>query len=177
MRCFVAVKPSKSLRAEVARIQEDLRRAGADVRWIGPEELHVTLRFFGDLDEARVSRLRASFPQIAAAQPGFSLTYAGVGEFPKVVWIGGSREADPLATAIEAAAEAEGPPRDKYGFTPHLTIGRIRSSRGETALTSAISERKSLEVGLDQVRVFSLIQSTLTPQGPVYETVEEYRLA
>src|SRR5881394_4524867 len=140
MRCFVAIKTSESVRTRIAAVQDELRKSGADVRWIGPEELHLTLRFFGDLEDAAVSGLRRALGGVAAAQPRFTLTYSGLGEFPRVVWVGGSRDADPLAAAIESAA---GLPPDKYGFTPHLTIGRIRSDRGGKELAAAVAARKT----------------------------------
>lgn len=174
MRCFVALKPGKDILTKVADLQDELRRANADVRWIGPEELHLTLRFFGDLDDAAVSRLKTALGRVAAAQPKFTMTYAGLGEFPRVVWVGGSRDADPLAAAIEAAS---GLPPDKYGFTPHLTIGRIRSERGSRELAAAIAARKDVPVGADSVSEFLLIKSTLASPSPIYETLETFRLA
>lgn len=174
MRCFVAIKPGEAVRERVAAVQADLRTSGADVRWIGPEELHLTLRFFGEQDDAYVARLRSDLARIAAETPAFSLTFAGLGEFPSVVWAGGSAEAGPLAGAIE---KVSGLPPDKHGFNPHLTIGRIRSDRGGKALAAAIRERKELLIGASPIREFQLIQSTLTPQGPVYEGIETFALA
>ena len=174
MRCFVAIKPTGPILTKVAAVQDELRKAGADVRWIGPEELHLTLRFFGDLEDGAVARLRQALGRVAAAQLKFILTYSGLGEFPRVVWIGGSHDADPLAAAIESAS---GLPPDKYGFTAHLTIGRIRSDRGSRELAAAIAARKSLPIGADPVTEFILIKSTLLPQGPVYETLETFPLA
>ncbi len=176
MRCFVAIKPSPAVCAKVAVAQEELRRAGADVRWIGLEELHVTLRFFGDLDAAVVAQLRTSMTKVAAAQSTFRLAYKGLGEFPQVVWVGGSQGAAALATAIEGAASEAGLPKDRYGFTAHLTIGRIRSPRGAQPLAAAIAALRDRDFGEDETSEFSLIQSTLTPRGPVYEIVEVFAL-
>jgi 2'-5' RNA ligase len=173
MRCFVAIKPSESVRQKVAVLQEELRQSNADVRWIGPEELHLTLRFFGEQDDATVARLRRDLARIAAETPAFALTFAGLGEFPRVVWVGGSDEAGPLAAAIE---KASGLPPDKHGFNPHLTIGRIRSDRAGKVLAAAIQERSRLLIGTSSVTEFQLIQSTLMPQGPVYDVIETYPL-
>jgi 2'-5' RNA ligase len=176
MRCFVAVKPSPAVCGKIALAQEELRRAGADVRWIGPGELHVTLRFFGDLDAAVVARLRTTLARAAAAQPKFRIAYKGLGEFPNVVWVGGSQGADALAAAVEGAAAELGLPKDRYGFTAHLTIGRIRSQRGAQPLAAAIAALRGRDFGEDEIAEFSLIQSTLTPRGPVYEVVEVFAL-
>jgi 2'-5' RNA ligase len=177
VRCFVAIIPSAELRVKIAALQGELGRSNADVRWIGPEELHLTIRFLGDLEDRTVSRLRQAFSLIAKTHPSFRLSYAGIGEFPRVVWIGGSADAGPLAAQIEAAAEREGLPRDQYGFNAHLTIGRIRSDRGAKDLAAAIMARKGLEIGADPVAEFSLVRSTLTPKGPVYDPIEVFRLA
>ncbi len=176
MRCFVAIKPSPAVCEKIALAQEELKYAGADVRWIGPEELHVTLRFFGDLDAAVVQKLRASLTQVAAAQPKFRIAYKGLGEFPNVVWVGGSKGADALAAAIEETASQAGLAKDRYGFTAHLTIGRIRSPRGAGPLAAAIAALGQRDFGDDEVSEFSLIRSTLTPRGPVYEQVEAFSL-
>jgi 2'-5' RNA ligase len=176
MRCFVAIKPSPAVCGKIALAQGELRRADADVRWIGPEELHVTLRFFGDLDATVVARLRTSLTRIAAAQPTFRLAYKGLGEFPNVVWVGGSTGAHALAAAIEMAASEIGLPKDRYGFTAHLTIGRIRSPRGAQPLAAAIAALRDRDFGEDEISEFSLIQSTLMPQGPVYEQIEAFSL-
>jgi len=177
MRCFAAIMPSEAIRERIATLQGELRRSQADVRWIGPGELHLTLRFFGDLDPETVPRLREAFSRIAQAQPRFRLTYEGIGEFPRVVWVGGSADAQPLAAQIESAAKREGLARDPYGFHAHLTIGRIRSGRGAKDLAAAISARRGYPIGDDSVTRFSLVQSTLTPEGPVYDTIESFTLA
>lgn len=176
MRCFVAVKPSEAVRVNIGAVQDELFRSGADVRWIGPEELHVTLRFLGDLDAPDVERLRASLRRVAAAQPAFRLAYRGLGQFPKVVWLGGSTGAHALAAAVEAVAVEAGVPKDRFPFTAHLTIGRIRSPRGAKALAEAIRSLQERDFGEDEISEFWLIQSTLLPQGPVYEAVESYAL-
>ena len=176
MRCFAALHPSEAVRAAVAAAQDELRRAGADVRWIGPGELHVTLRYFGDLDAAVVGRLRGSLARIAADQRKFRVAYQGVGEFPKVLWIGGSTGANALAAAIDAAAVETGLPKDRHGYTAHLTIGRIRSDRGAQALATAMVALLDRDYGEDEISEFSLMKSTLTPQGPVYEVVEVFAL-
>lgn len=170
----MALKPAEAVRLKVAAIQEELGRSNADVRWIGAQELHLTLRFYGDLEEAALKRLRQALAQVASSQPRFVMTYSGLGEFPRVVWVGGSQDAGGLAARIESAA---GGPPDPYGFTPHLTIGRIRSPRGAKELAAALFLQKEVIVGEDPVREVLLIQSTLRPQGPVYEVLESYPLA
>jgi 2'-5' RNA ligase len=177
MRCFAAILPSEAIREKIASLQGELRRSQADVRWIGPAELHLTLRFFGELPPDTVSRLRGAFSRIARAQPSFRLTYEGLGEFPRVVWVGGSADARPLAAQIESAAKGEGLARDLHGFHAHLTIGRIRSDRGAKDLAAAISARRGYPIGADPVTEFSLLQSTRTPEGPVYDTIETFTLA
>jgi 2'-5' RNA ligase len=177
MRCFVALKPSEVTRLRIAGLQDELREAQADVKWIASEHLHLTLKFLGDLDEAGVARLQASLAAEAARLPRFRLEYSGLGEFPRIVWVGASRAADPLAAAVEAAAEREGVPRERHGFTAHLTIGRIRSPRASKELFGAIEARRGVQLGTDEISEFSLIRSTLTPEGPVYESLSAFRLA
>src|SRR4051794_13752260 len=102
MRCFVAVKVPESVRELIVRVQEALRRADAHVKWVERENLHLTLKFLGDLDEDRVDSLRALFAEEATRWRPMALEYRGIGTFPergapRVVWAGAIGEIDRLA--------------------------------------------------------------------------------
>ena len=184
MRCFIALRVPDAARRRVEEIQEALRRADADVRWVAPEALHLTLKFLGEIGEDAVRDLSASLEEIGRRVRGFGLAYRGVGTFlrrgkPGVIWIGCTGDVDrlsALAKEAERAAEASGIPREDRPFRPHLTIGRTRSSRGARELRAALEMQRDADAGGEEVTEFELIQSTLTAQAPIYVTLARFSL-
>lgn len=143
MRCFVALELPAAMRRQLHAQAAPLRQLG-DVRWVGPEQLHVTLKFLGDVDDAAVEGVR----QTLAALPllPLRLWLAGLGSFPKrgaprVIWAGlGGDVAGVvrLAQQFEAAAAHHGVEREQRPFTAHVTLGRARSPRQSLMLQRAI---------------------------------------
>lgn len=168
MRAFLAVPVPDAVKAAAARLQEELRRAGADVSWSRPEQMHLTLKFFAEIGEAGAGRfgerLTASLPRGPV-----ELEFAGLGRFPKVVWAGVTGGLAPLAACAEAAAEAVGVPRETRPFSPHLTLGRIRSPRNLPALEAAMGARADVVLGRGSASELILYESTLAPGGAVHE--------
>ena len=184
MRCFIAVPVCGPVRKAVARVQEALRRADADVKWVAEENLHLTLKFLGEIAEESAEELRGLLAAEAPRWPKLALTYAGIGRFPergapRVVWAGCAGDVDRLAGlagAAERAAERIGIPRERRPFVAHLTIGRVRSPRNAKRLESALENQREVPLGRDEVAAFSLIRSTLTPRGAVYEPLASFPL-
>lgn len=182
MRCFVGVKVPEPVRDLLVRVQEALRRADAAVKWVERENLHLTLKFLGDLDEGQVDSLRALLAEEATRWRPLALEYRGIGTFPergtpRVVWAGAIGEIDRLAglaVAVERHAETVGVPRERHPFVAHLTIGRVKSDRNLKRLQAAIEPQRDVPLGKDEVGEFVLIRSTLTSDGPVYEAVESF---
>jgi 2'-5' RNA ligase len=136
VRSFIAIALADPARSEVDAYLVDLRRTISDVAWTPPENLHLTLKFLGDVMPARLESLAARLAEIAAAQPPFALTVAGVGAFPsfrrpRILWIGAAAPAvGPLAATVDRACAAEGFAPETRAFHPHLTLGRVRQGRG-----------------------------------------------
>lgn len=166
MRCFVAIDMPPAARAALAGVQDALRRAGADVRWVGPETLHLTLRFLGDVDAPTASALGADLAAAAAARGPLPLALEGAGLFPTVVWAGCRGDLAPLAAAVDAIATSRGLPPDGKPFVAHVTIGRVKSARNLERLRAALP---SGPIAAFEAREMVLMRSTLRPQGPVYE--------
>jgi 2'-5' RNA ligase len=185
MRCFVAVKVADSVRDLIVRVQDSLRRADAHVKWVERENLHLTLKFLGDLADDQVASIRRLLAEEATRWRPMALQYAGIGAFPergspRVVWAGAVGDIDRLAgltAAVERHAEAVGVPRERHPFVAHLTIGRVKSDRHLKRLQAALEPQRQVPLGKDAVDCFTLFQSTLTPDGPVYEVLETYTLA
>jgi len=184
MRCFVAVPVADAVRDLLVRVQETLRRADAAVKWVERENLHLTLKFLGELDEGRVDALKGLLAAEAARWRPMTLRYAGIGTFPeggvpRVVWAGATGDVERLAglaSAVERHAEAVGVPRERHPFVAHLTIGRVKSDRNVKRLLAAIEPQRQVPLGRDGIASFTLLRSTLGSAGPVYDALETFPL-
>jgi len=184
LRAFVAVEFPAPLRDPVVAVQATLRAAGADVTWVEPANLHLTLKFLGDVDDAKVPALTDALRAAVQPHAAFTMTVEGIGAFPstrspKVVWVGVA--ADPsllaaLAEGVDRACMALGFPSETRPFAPHLTIGRVRSRRGLAPLVKALQTVECLGGTPAPVDHVTLFQSTLSSKGPTYTPLAEFRL-
>lgn len=178
MRSFVAVLLPEALRVRVHEAAADLRRIGAAVSWVRAENLHVTLRFLGSVDEGTLGRVREALDEAAAATAPFTASLGGFGGFPmasapRVVWVGVAAGAEALAelhARLEAALARRGIPPEGRPFHAHVTLGRARDPRGATALAAALAQPAAPlgEVTADAVH---LMRSDLDPAGARYSVL------
>jgi 2'-5' RNA ligase len=133
VRVFVAVNLPPALRTSIHDDTSALRGAAPGVSWTRADNLHLTLKFLGDVDEHGVARLRTALRPVTARHDPFSLRIAGLGAFPnfgrpRVVWIGVTRshQLSALWEDVEQACALLGFERDARGFTGHITLGRVR---------------------------------------------------
>jgi 2'-5' RNA ligase len=183
-RAFLAIPLPDPIRERLAAAQDLLRPAGADVKWVEPELLHVTLKFLGDLtDEAR-GTIEPGLRAAAAAAAPIELAVRGLGAFPptgppRVVWAG-LREADGrltlagVARAVETAAAGAGFPPEGRPFAAHVTLGRVKSRRNAEALRALIEREGAAEAGAFRADALVLFRSDLSPRGPTYTVAERY---
>jgi 2'-5' RNA ligase len=184
-RLFVAAWPDASTRRELAGILERLREPEADVKWVPPENLHLTLRFLGDVDAASVPGLEACLAEVIAPAAPFAMRYEKLGTFPprgaaRVIWAGlaeGARELAALAVRVEKALLAGGflSSAEKRPFRAHLTLGRPRTARGSAPLRDLL-EKLSFRSGTHLLEEVTLVESRLTPRGAVYNNVAVFPL-
>ena len=164
-------------------LAEEMRRTGAPLKIVDLARVHLTLKFLGETEEALVPKIVESMRASVAGIRPFMVRLVGTGAFPNlhrmnVLWVG-MEGADPLveiARRLEAGLEPLGYPRENRDFSPHITIARSKDRRGLDAVRRVLEARaKDVfgEVYVDRVR---LKRSVLTPQGPVYSTVEETSL-
>jgi 2'-5' RNA ligase len=185
VRCFVAIALPPPVRKLLVQVQDALRRADADVKWVEAENLHLSLKFLGELNDEPREQLKGILSVEALRWPAMTLSYGGIGTFPergepRVVWAGCGGDLEKLAAlagAVERAAEQVGVPRERKPFVAHLTIGRVRSGRNVKRLQSAIAAQREVPLGREEVKEFTLYGSTLTNKGPIYESVASFPLA
>ncbi len=191
MRLFFAIALSDDVRAAVARaadgLQQQLASSGSAraVKWVERENLHITLQFLGEVDEARARALLDVLGAPLAGKP-FSLVAGGAGAFPpagapRVVWVGVRDGADAARHVFDTLEERLGPLAFESAgraYTPHLTLGRVRHiepTRGR-ALRGWLNDVPEV-IGTQTVAVVTLYQSRLSPKGPRYEVVKEIPLS
>jgi RNA 2',3'-cyclic 3'-phosphodiesterase len=183
MRLFVAVNLPAEIKDHMGAVQDRLRRAQADVSWVRSENIHVTLKFLGETEEKRLERIRTTLGEVARAGIPFSMEVSGIGSFggrvPRVVWVGvgdGAETLTQLAGRIEAALARIGFPKERRGFTAHLTLGRVRSPRNAEVLLAALQEIHAEKFGTFTATQFELMQSELHPTGAVYTALKRFPL-
>ncbi len=182
MRCFIAIGMPNEVENRLRSLVEQLKPLSHAVKWVAPENLHLTLKFLGEADEDKVPEIIGALKDTTSAHKRFLLDVHGTGVFPntswpKVIWVGLDSEGGLLAlhSDIEKAMEPLGFKPEKRAFTPHLTIGRIRAGRDKPLqlepLMHEITTRKNEDFGSFEVSEVALIKSDLQPAGAVHTTV------
>ena len=185
IRTFIGVAIAEPVREQLVSLQETLRAAAKQVKWVEPQNLHLTLKFLGEVDETELYAVCKSTQQAVAESAPFSMHVAGVGAFPnarrpRVIWSGirdGADELTFLHDLLEEEFRAQGYPREDRAFTPHLTLGRMRQPKPTPELAAAFDKLTIWEGGTTFVRELLVMSSQLSPQGPTYTVMGRARLA
>ena len=184
MRAFIGIGLPEHVRASLAAIQAELGGSGADVKWVAAALLHVTLKFLDEITDAQRQSVEALLHRVAGSEQAVTLGIAGVGAFPsvsapRIVWVGLSEGGDRLArivAMIEAEGRSLGLRREERPFTPHLTLGRVRSSMNLAALTQRLQAIEWVPPQAWLVSSLTLYQSVLSASGPAYTVLGEFLL-
>lgn len=189
MRLFVALELPDQARAAAAGVIAELKAAGVDVKWVRPENLHLTLKFLGEAPDDAAPSLGDALESALAGLAAPQLGLAGCGAFPRpsspnVIWLGLAGETRALAELAGAVEDALGPlgfPPEERPFTAHLTLGRVRRGRGSPQAPPAPLARAIAGLAGWQGPAFAggtvaLMQSNLTPAGPIYRPLRRVTL-
>ena len=175
VRAFVAIDLSPEIREKMREVQEAIRKSGARITLVDPAIIHITIKFLGEIEAPRVGPVREALSEVIL-EP-FDLTITGISannnRNPRVIWgtAGDSGGCRLLFEQVETALTAIGVPRDERGFTPHATIARVKEYH--PSLMQSIRPYLSETLGECHISGFSLKKITLTPTGPVYDTILE----
>jgi len=184
LRLFVAVEIEGRVKERIARLQGRLKTydpIGA-VRWVRPENLHLTLKFLGEVQDDVLPPLERALERVGhQVRPGV-INLRGVGVFPRwdrprVIWVGAPK-ADTLAeaaAAVDAALVPVGFEPEERPFAPHLTIGRVRRSPGD-GFAEVCKKYDQTDFGTISLDEVSLVRSRLTPKGPIYTVLRRFSL-
>jgi 2'-5' RNA ligase len=178
-RTFVAVLIDEHIRDSISRVQNEVNKLAPDVKWVAPENLHVTLKFLGDVREDALPGVLAAVEKAAKSISGFELAVSGLGAFPnpqraRVVWVGtedGRDKLIELAAAVESELVSAGFAQEEKPFKAHITIGRVRD-RAPRQLPDALAEVNADALGSQRVSSVALMRSDLRPGGPVYSVTK-----
>ena len=175
IRTFLAIDLPGTQRKIIEEHQGRWKSTKADLRWIDPSNMHLTLKFLGEIQESSKGSVKTVCKEVCCLHRGFSLFLNGTGIFPnlrrpRILWIGIGGETDllcKLQNNIETALEEKGFSREDRAFTPHLTVGRVRSPRKLSRLVDVFLKDK---IVIEPFKVEEVIvyKSQLTPRGPLY---------
>jgi len=169
MRLFIAIKIPKTALPGIARASTLLEGSGA--RILPAENLHITLKFIGEVSEGKVAGIETALSAICFSP--FNVTLSGAGafpteKFPRAIWLGGKSEgAEELAAKVESAISFHGLKDEKFAL--HLTVAR---SNGDAKIGEFVRNTKN--VGSFEVRSFFLMKSFLSKSGAAYAVVKEF---
>jgi 2'-5' RNA ligase len=164
----------------LATAQRQLIQTEADLKLVEPQNIHVTVRFLGNITPTMAEKIFEEMKKIQFIP--FNVQITGLGAFPnphysRVVWAGITDGADQLKNVfsqLEPRLRGLGLTPDHRGFSPHLTIARVRSGRNKAQLAKFITENANYEFGAINAKCLRLKKSDLTPRGPIYSTLKEF---
>lgn len=188
MRLFVALEIPAAVRRNLSALIEELRAADAaatknKARWVPAENLHVTLKFIGNVDAGKLETIRAVLGEVGS-DGEVELRFRGVGFFPnekrpRVLWAGiaASPNLAPLAARIDALLEKLGIARETREYAPHLTLARFDPPGISDKLRAAAQENAAREFGAVRAGEFHLFESKTRPTGAEYTRLSSFSFA
>ncbi|HOI71191.1 MAG TPA: RNA 2',3'-cyclic phosphodiesterase [Methanobacterium sp.] len=182
MRAFLAVELHESLQDKVLEIQDKLKESKANVKFVEKENLHFTCKFFGEIPQEKKDKITNIIEEKIPKYNSFEINIKGLGVFPhmgyiRVIWLG-LEEAGYFSKILKDFDEefVKLGYKKERSYIPHLTIGRVKSKKNKEVLTSLIKELEGTMIGTMKVDKIALKKSELTPKGPIYTTVSEFKL-
>jgi 2'-5' RNA ligase len=181
IRSFIAFElDNESVLRKLTEAQNLLVKTGADLKLVGPENIHVTVRFLGNITLSMVEKVYEEMRNVQFVP--FDVKIRGVGAFPdvrypRVCWAGmteGANQLRSIFTQLEPRLHGLGFAPDLKGFSPHLTIARVKSGKNKAELARWIMENVDYDFGVIRAECLKLKKSDLTPKGPIYSTLKEY---
>lgn len=179
IRTFIAVDLSQEFKDRIGEIVSPLRPLSRSIRWVRPAGLHLTLKFLGEIPEERLPAVVTALEEALCERPSFDFRLSGMGGFPnlrrpRVLWIGVPEGHEPLrelAGIVEKALIPCGFPPEKRPFSPHLTIGRVRSPRGLEAVLDRLPHI-DFHSGPITAGAVKVMKSQLKPTGAEYSALK-----
>ena len=182
IRAFLAIDLDDDLKPKINKIIREFKKTNANIKYVDLQNLHFTLKFFGDIDTDGIDLIAEKIEKVIKDFDSFNIKIKGCGAFPntnriKVIWLG--LDEDQILKELHDKLDKEfnsiGFDLDKK-FSSHLTIGRMRSAKSKDKVKNTLDLYDGIDVGTMEVKTVTLKRSTLTPSGPIYEDLIEFRL-
>jgi len=187
MRVFIAIDIDEVIRKDLADLQSELQCKAAlkkgDVKWVEPENIHLTLKFLGEIKDDKVAEVCNIVKDVATRYKSFEVEVESVGAFggrsARVLWVGAGLRNENLLrlqTDLEQRLAAAGWPPEARQFSGHLTLCRVKRPAAGITLAQMVETYQDFKLGTTLVDSLCVYQSQLTPKGPVYTVLGNYKL-
>ncbi|MFZ3070090.1 MAG: RNA 2',3'-cyclic phosphodiesterase [Anaerolineaceae bacterium] len=187
LRLFIAIDFSEATIQKVVGLQKQLRAklAACPIRWVAPENLHLTLQFLGETDQVKFPMISRTMDEIVSGFDPFEVHLKGIGCFPslkkpEVIWLGLDHNKTLVTLAQSFAQRLEPMGFSPNGrFSPHLTLGRVNhfvEENQKQMISDLMMSAHSVEIGSDGIQEIILFRSTLTQTGPIYTALHRSKL-
>ncbi len=182
MRTFIAIELPQEIKSQLAKIQKQLATSNADAKWVEPDNIHLTLKFLGEITTEQQNQIITILKEIGTGHASFPARITSLGTFPKidyprVIWVGidqGDKEIKTITRALEEKLEKIGIPKEDREFASHITIARIRSGKNRRELVKSLNNlMDKLQVAEFKVEKITLFKSSLSSKGPLYQSLQE----
>jgi len=186
MRVFIAIDINEEIRKGLADLQAELQSKvdikKGDVTWVNPKNIHLTLKFLGEIKDKEVVDICNVTKEASGRHKGFELDIGTVGHFggksARVIWVGtgkGSENLLELQRDLEQQLDSAGWPAEQRQFSGHLTLCRIRNPKAGVKLAQMVESYRDFKLGSISAESVTVYQSRLTPRGPVYTVLGNYK--
>lgn len=185
LRTFVAVDVDEAVRKRFKELQERLKEAGGDVRWVVAENIHITLKFLGYVEDTDIPTVKDVIREAVKGLKPFRIKFEGLGAFPRlqrprVVFVAIQDTSGNLSRINsrleEGFFEKLGIEKEERSYSPHLTLGRVKSPKNIDPLVQLMREHSTDSFGEETVQSVVLMNSQLSPKGPTYTRLESFNL-
>ena len=187
MRVFIAIDIDDKIRKAISDLQKQIASSVSvkkgDLKWVEPNNIHLTLKFLGEINDEQLEEVKEITNTVAQAHQKFNLEIESVGSFggrsAKIVWVGAGKGTDALLALqkdLDGQLEQAGFPKEEREFSAHLTLCRVNHPIAGVKLGEAIKQFSNLELGSIAADAICVYQSQLTPQGPIYTMIADFKL-
>lgn len=182
MRAFIAVEIDEQLKQKISKLISNLKKSGADAKWITENQMHITLKFLGNISKDKIGEISDALSIVSSDFKSFKITFSKIGAFPnldhpRIIWLGiddnGAESLKMLNKNLENTLKKSGFREEDHSFQPHLTLARIKSGRNISGLVKLIKETDFASGNYTQINKLTLFQSTLNPGGTIYTVISE----
>ncbi len=182
MRVFLAIEIDEKLLDKIDEVQKQFAECEAPVKYVETENLHCTLKFFGEIDENKLNDIIDAIESKIKNHEPFKISIKKTGVFPneryiRVLWLG-MEDIEPFANLQKDLDEdfMKMGFKKERSYVPHLTIGRVKGAKNKAELLSKLKSLSDVEIGEMDINKIVLKKSELTPAGPIYTTIKEFDL-